>query len=143
MKAQLITLYGTLNSLQWGVVGGHYRNTTDNAIYMTVPHGAAAPVVGNPGPLRSAADAIGQGLSGFPGVTANQGIVDPTRHTAKADRASGFARQRLAEECPKPGFDDPQHFLNWRRQLPDDRFVRADHRDCQSTRLSGLLYLGQ
>jgi hypothetical protein len=79
LRAQLITLYGSLNSLQWGVVGGHYRNTTDNAIYMTVPHLAAAPVVGNPGPLRSAADAIGQGLSDFSGVTTNQGIVDPTR----------------------------------------------------------------
>ena len=77
--AQLNGLYGNMNSLQWGVVGGHYRSASDNAIYMTVPSGAAPPTVGSPGPLRSAANAVGEGLADFPGRTANQAIVDPTR----------------------------------------------------------------
>ena len=80
LLAQFNTLYGNMNGLQWGVVGAHYRNLTDNAVYMTVPRGAPTPTIGSAQYLSSAADTVGQGLLDFPGKTVNQGVVDPSQN---------------------------------------------------------------
>jgi len=80
LLAQLNGLYGSMNSLQWGVVGGHVANASSSAIYTTVSHGAAVPLVGSAGTLDSAVITVGQGVSDFTGPNANQAIVDPTQN---------------------------------------------------------------
>ena len=78
LLAQLNGLYGNMDSLEWGVVGGHFRSTSDWAVYCTVPHGSPAPVIGTAGTLISAANTAGSMIDGS-GSVANQQVVDPTQ----------------------------------------------------------------
>jgi hypothetical protein len=80
LQGQLNGLYGSMDSIQWGVVGGHYSSGLNNATYSTVPHGAAAPAVnGGPGQVAGAINTAGAGLNDFVGSPSNQGTVDPTQ----------------------------------------------------------------
>jgi hypothetical protein len=80
LQSQLNSLYGTMDGLQWGLVGGHYNGPFINAVYSTVPHGAPPPgVYGAPGQVIGAINTAGQGLNDFAGTPSNQGTVDPTQ----------------------------------------------------------------
>ena len=78
LSAQLTALFGGMGNLSFGIVGGHYANGGNNAIYSTVTHGSAAPSLGNVGTLTSAADAVGLTIDGS-GSPKNQMIIDPTQ----------------------------------------------------------------
>src|SRR5262249_47900361 len=77
LLAQLNSLYGNMNRLTWGVVGGHVANANAAAIYSTVPHGAQPPLLGAPGNLNSAINTVGTFIDGT-GTPPNQQVVDPT-----------------------------------------------------------------
>ena len=81
LQTQLNNLYGSMDTLSWGVVGGHFASGLNNAIYSTVPHGAAAPAApGNPQAIVSPINTAGEALSLVGGgATANQAVVDPTQ----------------------------------------------------------------
>jgi hypothetical protein len=82
-SSELVTQLGqnglSINSLNWGVVGGHFTSGANLSIYSTVLHGAAAPPrPGAPGTTIGAINSAGQGINDFPGTHPNQGVVDPT-----------------------------------------------------------------
>jgi hypothetical protein len=76
-KAKLVSLYGSVNSMSWGVVGGHQSGPTNAAIYSTVTNGAAPPSrLGDFG-VAFYIDTAGFTIDGSFAPT-NQAVVDPT-----------------------------------------------------------------
>jgi hypothetical protein len=78
LQAQLNNLYGSMNRISWGVVGGHYTSGLNAAIYSTVNQGASAPPApGAWGQTVSSINTAGETIDGS-GAVANQQVVDPT-----------------------------------------------------------------
>lgn len=77
LVAQLNSLYGNMDGLEWGVVGGHYLSSMNNSVYATVAHGTV-PSFGNPGPLDSSFNTVGFTIDGT-GSPVNQMVTDPTQ----------------------------------------------------------------
>jgi hypothetical protein len=80
LKTQLNSLYGSMNTLSWGVVGSHFSNTHNAAIYFTVlhdaaPHSKPGSFGGPNAAISTAGDAI---------VSGNQAVVDPTQQTGQS-----------------------------------------------------------
>jgi hypothetical protein len=79
LQSELNGLYGSMNNLQWGAVGGHMTGPLNFSIYSTVAHNAGAPFApGAPGQIVGAINTAGQGLNDFAGSPSNQGTVNPT-----------------------------------------------------------------
>ena len=74
LQAELAGIYGNLNRLGWGVVGGHINNFADQALYSTKTNGAAAPSLGDFG-NTGFIDTVGQQIpSGTNQVTINPAL---------------------------------------------------------------------
>ena len=111
LVTQLKGLYTSMNSLEWGVVGGHVANATSSAIYTTVAHGASAPVVGSAGNLNSSILTLGAGMSDFPGPLANQAVVDPTQGYGESwDEQVGSASGEWQKNATSPIVTTPNTF---------------------------------
>jgi hypothetical protein len=76
-KAKLVSLYGSVNGISWGVVGGHQNTPTDAAIYLTVTNGSAAPPKCTDFGNSSYIDFAGYAIDGTFTPT-NQAVVNPT-----------------------------------------------------------------
>jgi hypothetical protein len=76
-KTKLTSLYGSVNGLSWGVVGGHQLNPTNAAIYSTVTNGAAAPPKAADFGADAFIDTAGYTIDGSYTPT-NTAVVDPT-----------------------------------------------------------------
>jgi len=74
LKAQLNGLYGNMNDLSWGVVGGHHKGPVNGDIYFTVPHGQAPPLAPGSFVAVSDIDTVGSTI-----VSGNQAVDDPTQ----------------------------------------------------------------
>ncbi len=81
LLSQLTGLFGSLNNVQWGAVGGHFTSGANFSIYSTVAHGVASPFApGAPGQIMGAINTAGHALGDIGGgLTANQAVVDPTQ----------------------------------------------------------------
>jgi hypothetical protein len=76
LQSELNGLYTSFNNFKFGVVGAQSVGLNPR-IFATALHGAAAPLLGNPGQLKSAVDTVGSGIgSGFPNPnpTANSSL---------------------------------------------------------------------
>jgi hypothetical protein len=77
LKAQLLLLYGNLNGISWGVVGGFQDNATSAASYSTVTNGAAAPPRCTDFGVQSYVDTVGFTIDGTFTPT-NTAVQNPT-----------------------------------------------------------------
>jgi hypothetical protein len=108
-QSQLNSLYGTMNTLNWGVVGGHYNNAANTAIFSTVPTGAAAPPKGAAwGPATSAIDTAGGAIT-----AGNQVVVDHTQGYGNSWSemvSPGTLTANFASEYNDPSSSTPSTF---------------------------------